>query len=49
MYDTLVGSLSKEESGRNTAITLNFLAESSYKVSKKKTQISRDQVKYWAT
>ena len=44
--DILIASKTKEISDQNTILTLNFLAEQGYKVSKKKAQIAQLSVKY---
>lgn len=44
--DILIATLNEKASNRNTFLTLNFLAESGYKVSQKKAQISQPKVKY---
>ena len=45
-YDKLVASKTKEASDQNTVLTLNFLADRGYKVSKEKAQISQPTVQY---
>lgn len=42
----LIASKTKEASDQNTVLTLNFLADRGYKVSKEKAQISQPTVKY---
>ena len=42
----LITNKSKEPSDQNTSLTLNFLADREYKVSKKKAQISHPTAKY---
>ena len=44
--DILIASITKEASDQNTILSLNFLADRGYKISKGKAQISQPAVKY---